>query len=91
VLDCEPAGWIASLVARNVSPAAWSVADNLSRKRTWIASRGRYDCKPLQLPFGELALAIAAAGCFLTATRALLVALLSSVCRVWLERYPELY
>ena len=22
-LDCEPAGWIASRVARNVSPAAW--------------------------------------------------------------------
>ena len=46
-LDCEPAGWIASRVARNVSPAAWSFADNLSRKRVWIARRGRYDCKPL--------------------------------------------
>ena len=48
-LDCEPAEWIASRVARNVSPAVWSVADNLSRKRAWIASRGRYDCKPLHL------------------------------------------
>ena len=39
----------------------------------------------------ELALAIAAVGCFLATTWALLVALLSSVCWVWLERYPELY
>jgi hypothetical protein len=38
----------------------------------------------------ELGLAIPAAGCFLGATWALLVALLSSVCWVWLERFPEL-
>jgi len=39
----------------------------------------------------ELALAIPAAGCFLTATWALVVAVLSSVCWVWLERFPELH
>jgi len=39
----------------------------------------------------ELDLAIPAAGCFVTATWALLVALLSSVCWVWLERFPELH
>lgn len=38
----------------------------------------------------ELALAIPAAGCYLAATWALLVAVLSSVCWVWLERFPEI-
>jgi hypothetical protein len=38
----------------------------------------------------ELALAVPAAGCFLAATWALLVAAISSVCWVWLERFPEL-
>lgn len=38
----------------------------------------------------ELALAIPAAGCFVAATWALLVAVVSSVCWVWLERFPEI-
>lgn len=35
-------------------------------------------------------LAIPAAACFVTATWALLVAVISSVCWMWLERFPEL-
>jgi drug/metabolite transporter (DMT)-like permease len=38
----------------------------------------------------ELELTLPAAGCFVTATWALVVAVLSSVCWVWLERFPEL-
>lgn len=38
----------------------------------------------------RLELAIPAAGCFVAATWALLVAVISSVCWMWLERFPEL-
>lgn len=38
----------------------------------------------------QLELAIPAAGCFVAATWALLVAVISSVCWMWLERFPEL-
>lgn len=38
----------------------------------------------------ELALAIPAAGCFIAATWALVVAVISAICWVWLARFPEL-
>lgn len=39
----------------------------------------------------HLDLIIPAAGCFVAATWAVLVAVISSVCWMWLERFPELH
>lgn len=39
----------------------------------------------------SLDLTIPAAGCFVAATWAVLVAVISSVCWMWLERFPELH
>jgi len=39
----------------------------------------------------SLGLTIPAAGCFVAATWAVLVAVISSVCWMWLERFPELH